>query len=150
MTGEEFKRIITSAIEDEIEAYQFYSDVAQKAQDSNARTIFEGLAKEEKGHRSFLEGFLSGEKPIVIDAVKDYKISATVDKPKLSVTMKPAAAIALAMKNEEEAMNMYSGLAGVCSDKGQQELFESLARMEQGHKARLEEMYTNMAFGEVW
>lgn len=150
MTIEEYKRIITTAVASEIEAYEFYAGVAEKAQDSNARGIFGELANEEKSHRDFLEGVLLGTKPLSIDETKDYKVSATVDKPKLSVDMKPADAIALAMKNEEEAMNMYAELARMCTDNKEKELFESLARMEQGHKFKLEEMYTNMAFKEVW
>jgi rubrerythrin len=150
MTVEEYKRIITRAIGSEIEAYEFYAGVVEKVQDSNVKSIFEELANDEKDHRDFLEGVLSDTKPISIDEAKDYKVSATVDKPTLSVSMKPADAIALAMKNEEEAMIMYMELADICTDKEQKELFESLARMERGHKFRLEEMYTNMAFPEVW
>jgi rubrerythrin len=29
-------------------------------------------------------------------------------------------------------------------------VFEQLANMEKGHKARLEDIYTNMAYPEVW
>lgn len=150
MSIEEYQRIITSAIGDEIEAYQFYTDVAEKVQDSNMRYIFTSLADEEKKHREFLEGVLSGGKPLNIDESKDYRIAATVDKPKLSMDMKPADAIALAMKKEEEAMDTYAKLTEICIDEEQKELFGSLARMEQGHKVRLEEIYTNMAFTEVW
>jgi rubrerythrin len=150
MTVEEYKRIIAEAIGAEIEAYEFYAGVAEKTQDSNVKSIFEELANEEKSHRDFLEGVLSDRKPMSIDETKDYKISAMVDKPKLSVTMKPVDAIALAMKNEEEAMIMYTALADVSNGKEQKELFESLARMERGHKFRLEEMYTNMSFPDVW
>ena len=32
----------------------------------------------------------------------------------------------------------------------QAKAFQELATMEQGHKTRLEELYTNMAFPEVW
>ncbi len=150
MTVEEYKRIITQAIGGEIEAYEFYAGVANKMQDSNVKVIFDELATEEKSHRDFLEGVLANAKPLAVDESKDYKVSATVDKPKLSVSMKPSDAIGLAMKNEEEAMNMYTKLAGICADKAQRELFESLARMERGHKFKLEEMYTNMAFPEAW
>jgi rubrerythrin len=64
--------------------------------------------------------------------------------------MKPSDTIALAMKNEEEAMNMYTDLANCSSDQEQKKVFQALAKMEQGHKARLEDMFTNMAFPEVW
>jgi rubrerythrin len=150
MNVEEYKKVIASAIENEIEAYEFYTAVCEKVKDANLKSIFKDLADEEKGHRNFLQGLLSQAKPVSFNEAKDYKISETVGKPKLSMSMKPADAIALAMKNEEEAMNMYGELAKCSADKEQKELFESLARMEKGHKVKLEGMYTNMAFPEVW
>ena len=46
-----------------------------------------------------------------IKTMPDYKVAETVDMPRLSLDMKPAEAIALAMKKEEEAMRMYLSLA---------------------------------------
>jgi rubrerythrin len=150
MKVEEYKKVIAMAVENEIEAYEFYAAVGEKVKDANLKSIFKDLADEEKGHRNFLQGLLSQAKPMSFNEAQDYKVSETVDKPKLSMSMKPADAIALAMKNEEEAMNMYTELAKCSADKGQKDLFESLARMEKGHKVKLEGMYTNMAFTEVW
>jgi len=150
MRVEEYRKVISMAVESEIEAYDFYTAVGEKVKDANLKSIFKDLAAEEKKHRNFLEGLLKQAKPMLFDESKDYKISETVDKPKLSLSMKPADAIALAMKNEEEAMNIYTQLANVSTDREQKELFESLARMEKGHKVKLEGMYTNIAFPEVW
>jgi len=150
MQAEEYKKIIAGAVANEIEAYEFYQGVSEKVEDGSMKAIFKELANEEKKHKNSLEGFLSNLKPMRFDAKKDYKISETVEKPRLSVDMKPSDAIALAMKNEEEAMNMYTELANCSSDQKQKEVFQALARMEQGHKARLEDMYTGMAFPEAW
>jgi rubrerythrin len=150
MKMDEYKKIVTMAIENEIEAYDFYTAVGEKAKDAGLKAIFRDLAAEEKKHRQLLEGLLSQAKPMTFDEVEDYKVSQTVDKPKLSMSMKPADALALAMKNEEEAMKMYTELAARSLGKEQKEMFESLARMEKGHKAKLENMYTSIAFIEVW
>ena len=64
--------------------------------------------------------------------------------------MKQADAIALAMKKEEEAMKAYYELARVSSNPDQSQEFSKLAAMEQGHKTKLEKLYTSMAFPEVW
>ena len=64
--------------------------------------------------------------------------------------MKPVDAIALAVKSEEEAMDMYKKMAEWSTDAEQKKMFQSLSNMEQGHKVRLEETFTNMAFPEVW
>jgi rubrerythrin len=150
MIVEEYKKVISMAVENEIEAYDFYAAAGEKVKDTNLKSIFKDLADEEKKHRDFLQGLLTQAKPMKFDEGKDYKISETVDKPKLCVSMSPADAIGLAMKNEEEAMQMYSELAKVSADKEQREMFEALSRMEQGHKVRLEAIYTDMAYTEVW
>jgi rubrerythrin len=64
--------------------------------------------------------------------------------------MKFVDAIVLAMKKEEEAMIMYRRFADASSNPEQKEMFLQLARMEQGHKARLETIYTDTAFVEAW
>jgi len=150
MTAEEFKKIIEFAISNEIEAYNFYQGVSKRTKDADLKQTFAELAGEEKEHRRFLEGFTTLSRPMHFDAVQDYKVSRTIDKPKLSLTMKPAEAIALAVKNEEEAMDMYSRMAGLSTDAEQKKMFQSLATMEQQHKVRLEELFTGMAFPEVW
>ena len=150
MKVEEYKKIISLAVQNEVEAYEFYKGVSEKVKDNSLKAIFKELADEEKRHKNSLEGFLSDLRPMRFDEKKDYKISETVEKPRLSLDMKPADAIGLAMKNEEEAMKMYMELANCSSDQEQKEVFQSLSRMERGHKARLEDMYTNMAFPEVW
>lgn len=150
MQVEEYRNIISSAVEKEVEAYEFYSGVAEKVSNRSLKDIFTELAEEEKKHKSTLEGYLTDLKPMAFDAKRDYKISETVQRPPLTLEMKPADAIALAMKNEEDAMNMYTALAENSSDPEQKGAFQSLAAMEKGHKAKLEDLYTNMAFPEVW
>jgi rubrerythrin len=48
------------------------------------------------------------------------------------------------------AMQMYTQLANVAGDSDEKKTFLELAMMEKGHKARLEDIYTSMAFPEVW
>ena len=150
MKAEQYKKVIAMAVDNEIEAYDFYTAAGEKVKDANLKSIFKELAEEEKKHRNFLQGLLTQVKPMHFAEAQDYKIAESVDKPKLSISMKPADAIALAMKQEEEAMHMYAELAKCSADKEQKEMFESLSRMEKGHKVKLEGMYTNMAFPEVW
>lgn len=150
MKTEDYKKIITMAVENEVEAYDFYKAAGEKVSDANLKAIFNDLAKEEQQHREFLQGLLNEAQKMKFDENKDYKISETVDKPKLSISMSPADAIGLAMKNEEEAMLMYTELAKASEDKEQKDMFDALARMEQGHKVKLEGLYTDMAYPEVW
>lgn len=151
MNKSEFKKVIDFAIENEVEAYEFYRDAAVKVKDQNLKEVFKELAEEELGHKKFLKEFLTNDAAsLELNEVSDYKIAETIDKPKLTVEMKFADAFGLAIKNEEKAMDMYKNLADICLDEEQKKLFLDLAKMEQMHKARLEEIYLNVAYAEVW
>jgi rubrerythrin len=56
----------------------------------------------------------------------------------------------ITIKKELEAMQMYTQLANTSTDTTQENIFTELASMELGHKSRLEDIYTNMPFPEVW
>jgi rubrerythrin len=63
--------------------------------------------------------------------------------------MKPIEGLVIAIKKELEAMSMYTQLANLSTDASQKKLFQELASMERGHKARLEDIYTNMGLDFV-
>jgi len=126
MKADDAKKIISTAIDREVEAYTFYRGVADKVKDPALKSLFAELAGEEKKHREFLQGMLTKDvSKMKFDASHDYK-------------------------KELEAMQMYTQLASLAKDTETQLLFSQLANMERGHKARLEDIYTNMAFPEVW
>lgn len=146
-----YHKILRMAVNNEIEAHDFYEGAAAKTANKALKSIFVELAGEEMKHKLLLESFLAdGGKKLQFAETTDYKISETVELPRLSVGMKFVDAIALAMKKEEEAMKMYRGFADASSNPEQKETFMQLARMEQGHKARLETLYTDTAFVEAW
>lgn len=147
----DYQEILKMAIANEVEAYEFYSAVAEKNLEPQLKNLFAELAAEEFDHRKILEAFFNNpEKPLKFKKVDDYKVSETVAGSALSIEMKPVDAITLAMKKEEEAMNAYNEFARNSVNADQEAIFLELAKMEQGHKVRLESIYTNMAFPEVW
>jgi rubrerythrin len=151
MKTDDAKKIISNAINAEIEAYTFYRTISDKVKDPALKKLFGELAGEEKQHREFLQGMLSKDVATMhFDAKKDYKVVNAMPSPPLSAEMKPLDGIVVAIKKELEAMQMYTQLAGLSADTEQKFLFTQLANMESGHKARLEDIYTNMAFPEVW
>ena len=81
---------------------------------------------------------------------QDYKVVDGLPTPLLSADMKPIEGLVIAIKKELEAMQMYTQLANISSDEAQKNVFVELASMERGHKNRLEDIYTNMAFPEAW
>ncbi len=144
-------KILRMAVNNEVEAHDFYDGAAAKTTNKSLKSIFVELAGEELKHKLLLESFLAdGGKKLHFAETTDYKIAETVELPKLTVGMSFVDAIALAMKKEEEAMKMYRNFADASSSAEQKEMFTQLARMEQGHKARLETLYTDTAFVEAW
>ncbi|MBP1928209.1 rubrerythrin [Methanolinea mesophila] len=151
MTPEDYRKILSLAIDREVESYTFYRGISDKVKDNNLKKLFNELAGEETKHRQLLEGLMSRDvKELKFSAAKDYKIADQMAAPKLSMDLKPIDGIVLAIRKELEAMQMYTQLAGHSTDAGQKKMFTELATMERGHKARLEDLYTEMAFPEVW
>ncbi len=151
MKADDAKKIIETAINKEIEAYTFYHGVADKVKNPMLKDLFTELAGEEKKHREFLQGMLTKDiAKMKFDASHDYKVGDNLPTPDLKVDMKPLEGLVVAIKKELQAMQMYTQLAKLAKDTETQLLFSQLANMERGHKARLEDVYTNMAFPEAW
>ncbi len=151
MTPEEARKIIMGAIDDEVEAYTYYKNVEGRVKDAALKKLFEDLAGEETQHRELLETFLARD-PAEFrwKASRDYKVADTLETPKLTEDLTPKDGIVLAIKKEQLAMDMYNELATLSTDAEQERLFTQLANMEESHKARLEDLYTEVAFPEVW
>jgi rubrerythrin len=151
MTYDDYKKIISRAIDGEIEAYTFYRAVSDKVKDKNLKDLFSELAGDEEKHKLTLEGFLKqAPEKLHFSTSHDYKVVDALPTPPLTVNLKPLDGLVIAIKGELEAMQMYTQLANTSTDEGQKTIFTELASMERGHKSRLEDIYTNMALPEVW
>lgn len=149
----ELDRIFSIAINREIEAHEFYLQVAGRVSDPGVKEVFLELAQQEMGHKELLEKFESDPTLVMKFADTkpvDYKVAESTDFPKLSVTMKPADAIALAIKKEQSAMEFYKSLARNVKDEDLTGIFEGLADMELGHKVKLENVFVDIGYPEVF
>ncbi len=151
MKSEEYKKIIQDAISKEVESYVFYRSITEKVKDAALKSTFKELAGEETKHREFLEGLLMKPmKELHFDESRDYKVSKTIERPTVTIDMKPLDGLKLAIKKEEDAMELYKGLSAASKDADMKKTFDSLAKMEISHKVRLEDIFTNQAFPETW
>jgi len=147
----DFKKIISNAINQEVEAFTFYNAVSEKAKDVNLKRLFKDLAGEEDKHKRTLEGYLTKDPgKIHFSQSADYKVADALPTPPLTLDLKPVDGLVIAIKKELEAMQMYTQLAKASADETQKNIFLELASMERGHKSKLEDIYTNMAFPESW
>lgn len=150
----ELQQLFSVAISREVEAHAFYLKVAQLVKDANARAVFQELADAEMDHRELLER-LQGDSTMIMkfDASTpsvDFKVAEATDLPRLSTEMKPADAIALAIKKEQQALEFYREMAGQTSDPECKRIFGGLAQMELSHKVKIESVFVEIGFPEVF
>jgi len=147
----EYKEILSSAIQREVEAQNFYKQAAEQMPDGFLKELFTSFVSEEKKHEDILKGFLDAvPDSLPFEENRDYRVAETVETPRVSSDMAPADAFALAMKKEEEAMNQYNALADGCTDPEQAGVFRHLAAMERKHKLKMENAFVESAFPEAW
>jgi rubrerythrin len=145
MELEKYRQVIKDAIQSEIDARQFYEQVADRIKDDYLKKVFAGFAQEEAKHEQILTDILNQKKvdAAYFDCDKDFHVSETIEMPKVSDDMDLKSAIGLAMKK-------YTGLAENCTDPGLKSVFLDLAAMERGHKHTMEEKFVDVAYPEIW
>ena len=152
MEENNINKLIDFAIEQEHEAYAFYKAAAEKVTNPGVKQLFLELAEDENGHSDLLERYKENKALSALFKTQniDYKIAETQDMPALSLTMKPAEAIAIAMKKELQAAELYRALADKVINPIEKKELENLANMEMGHKHKLENAFINIGYPEVF
>ena len=152
MDLKQYKQVISDAVQNEIEAKEFYEKVSKQIKDDYLTGLFEDFAKEEENHEKILTNILNKEKiqASQFNFETDFKVAETIEMPEVNEKMDLKNAIGLAMKNEEIAMKNYTLLADSCDDPELKTVFQDLAAMERGHKNKMEAQFVNVAFPEVW
>jgi rubrerythrin len=146
-----YQILIEEAIINEQAAHLFYIKAAEKAKDPIVKRFFIRLSQEELQHKTILENILhSDQEALQFGGELTSHISESIESPSLEETMSFKEAVALAMKKEEEAADLYTGLARQSIIAAQQHIFTELAKMEAEHKEGLEDLYINSAYVEVW
>lgn len=152
MKNSQFDAILVAAIGQELEAHHFYSEAARRVANSGVRETFLQLAKDELGHKELLERVRDDPslESKIGAKVTDYKIAESEPLPQLTIEMTPKDAIALAMKKELQAVELYRSFAASSMLSEVRKLFENLSMMELGHKAKLETIFVDIGYPEVF
>jgi rubrerythrin len=151
MKPEDFRQMLSRAIDAAIEAHTFYCMIADKAADTALKNIFGELAGDELNHRDFLqEIMLKGSRALHLEESYDYKTAVTPELLPLSEDIAPIEGILFAIRKELDAMQLFTQLSKIVRDPGDKSAFLELAKREKDHKARLEDIYTNMALPKAW
>jgi rubrerythrin len=141
--------ILDFAIAREIEANQFYTELAEKADNPAMRKVFAGFAKEEAGHRAKLEAVKRGERVIKAESVRSLGIADYVVDIEPKKDMSYADVLVVAMKKEKAAYRLYLDLAAIAEAEELTDTFLALAQEEAKHKLRFEIEYDDYVLKEA-
>lgn len=146
----ELKEMIEQAIRQEELSHEFYLRLAQLVTHQDTRETLEWLAKDELEHKAFLESCLTPTGCTLVAQAHDTHLAEVMKTPAINPEMTPKEALMVAMKREEGSYHFYSRLAGFQPAGEARAFLEKMAKMELGHKEKVEFLYANVAFPEVW
>jgi rubrerythrin len=134
--------VLDYAISKEEEAVALYNELAERSDRPGMRDAFLEFAKEEEGHKRHLESIRTGQLPaLTVRQVQGLGIAEHLAEPKPSDDMTYAEALAFAIKAEQAAKELYTGLAEATDDPNVSTIFTVLAGEEAEHKRRFELEY---------
>jgi rubrerythrin len=136
------------AIRGEEQAHQFYSNLADRADNPRMPEVFEGFAEEELGHKAKLLAIRHANHPMAAPKdVIDLEIADYLPDVEPSPDLDYLQALTLAMKAEKAAYKLYTDLAAISEDDGVRATLLSLAQEEAKHKLRFEIEYDHRTVG---
>jgi rubrerythrin len=146
MNFENLKQVIDFAIEKEKEAAEFYDSLSKEESMSGSKEMFAEFAQEERKHQAMLEKL---GKEDIDKGIGDYKFKWIPDLKRSNylVDMEYEKGmgfkdiLALAMKREEKALELYNQLLGQAETEAGKKIFKILCQEEAKHKNVLETMY---------
>jgi|WetSurMetagenome_2_1015567.scaffolds.fasta_scaffold330654_1 rubrerythrin len=144
--------VLKLAIRREIESQQLYRSLADRVAQDAARYAFTVLFHQELEHQQILEKYLNGgytQGILNLRQVIDYKIAESLDQPVITPEMPLPDIFLLAADREKKAHEFYQQLAGIHPPGEIRSLFGKLASEELGHKQKVEQMYTEVAFPQT-
>lgn len=148
MDRDKFSRLVNLAITKEVEAAQFYEELAASATRPEMGQVFREFAEQEWGHKRRLEELRVEDiteenlQPVPNLRISEYLVE---DEPHPGMSFQEA--LVVAIKREEQALKLYNDLAAQFTDPQMKKLFQFLAGEEAKHKNRLETIYDEEVMG---
>ena len=146
----ELEAIIQSAISQEELSHDFYKRLAGLVSQPETKNTLEYLAQEELEHKTFLQSCFTLRGCTLVGEPQNVHLAEMLDVPAISSEMSPKEALAIAAKREEGAYRFYQALADLQPPGEVQAFLNHMAKVELQHKEKVEYLYDNAAFPEVW
>ncbi|MCD6297808.1 MAG: ferritin family protein [Deltaproteobacteria bacterium] len=145
-----FEEIVKFAIAREIEANQFYLNLADRLENPAVRELLVDFAAEEMEHKARLEleiikkgkTVATEQKQIELD-INNYLVDA-----QLQQDMDYAEILQLAIRKERASFRLYANLATIVEEAQARQTLLALAEEEARHMVRFETEYNEMVLKE--
>jgi rubrerythrin len=146
----EMESLVKSAITQEEMSHDFYKRLAGLVTHPETKDMLEFLAKDELEHKAFLLSCFSPQGCKLVGETQNVHLAEMLEAPVISDDLSPKEALVIAMKREEGSYRFYQTLAGLQPPGEIQAFLEKMAKVELQHKEKVEYLYDNAAFPEVW
>lgn len=144
-----FEKLVSLAIQREEEAYDFYMKAAEDSELKASAKLLKDLAGQEVIHKQKLEealneGVCDTFTCSSVEEVEKLDLDQyLVDIPLLSSSA-PQDVLIVAIKKEAAANSFYKALSELTGNASHRSVFETLAKEEETHKTRLQNMYDDI------
>ncbi len=132
-------------------AYNLYTQTAKKGKNPGSRKLLQELAADEAKHREYFETALKDPKKVMNEAkagdlkkVVNLKVSDPLKDAPLGADATYQDTLIFAAKSEQTAVDFYTALSKVYSAHPLGKMWAEFARMEQGHKLKIEKEYDDV------
>lgn len=138
--------VLDFAISREIEAKDFYLQLADIVEKPEMAKVLSDLASEELEHKVKLQAVKARQIKIDKEIVGNLGITGHVKSVEPHSRMSYVELLIVGMKKEETSRKLYSDLAKAAQNQELREIFLKLAQEEAEHKLRFEIEYDLMTF----
>jgi rubrerythrin len=141
-----FEELVSLAIQREEEAYEFYTSAANNSELKASAKLLKDLAGQEVIHKKKLQNALKQGvcETFTCSTIAEVE-KLNLDKYLVDIPLKPSSSpqdvLIVAIKKEAAANSFYKALSELTGNATHRTVFETLAKEEDVHKTRLQDMY---------
>jgi len=155
MDGWTIEKALETGVTMETGAYNLYNDLAKNVKNPGSKKLLQELAGDEKKHKEYFEAALKDPKKVMSEAkisdlkkVMDLHVSDPLKDAPLSHDASYQDTLIFAAKSEQTAVNFYTALSKAYSAHPLGKMWADFARMEQGHKLKIEKEYDDVVLAD--
>ena len=143
------------AIKMELDGEKYYTEQAKINKDNSLRTVFLMLASDEAMHAKVLQDKVNKvsynlSQDEILSKARNIFVDLGAMKNEIIDIANQLDAYRLALKNEEESINLYQKHLSEATDDDSKGLFEYLIKQERDHHAVIDQLVLLITHSEEW